>query len=149
MEHSLESDFTGNRGGEYEAQPKRRCTAGMLRKQSIVIRGLYVYQLRLWLERFGASKIFVLPSEQYYTDTEATLATVRQFLGGRAAFNASVAQAAGDAERNSRIRGRKLDPQTNKVLQNVYSPYNEMLARTLEEYELGNVSWQFQPSKSR
>ena len=141
MEHSLEPDFTGNRGAEFEAQPTRRCTAGMLRKQSIVIRGLYAYQLLLWLERYGASKTLVLQSEQYYTDPRVVLATVRQFLGSNRTFDASAAQAAGDAERNSRVGGRKLNPQTKELLQNVYRSYNDLLSRILEEHALGNVSW--------
>ena len=41
MEASLMDDYLGNREHEFNAAP-RRCTAGMLRKQSVLIRSMYV-----------------------------------------------------------------------------------------------------------
>ena len=42
MEASLTDDFVGNREYEFHALPSRRCTAGMLRKQSVLVRSLCV-----------------------------------------------------------------------------------------------------------
>lgn len=44
-------------------------------------RGIYLPQIRTWLEHFPAEQLLVLRAEDLYTDTQATFDTVCDFLG--------------------------------------------------------------------
>jgi Sulfotransferase domain len=50
-------------------------------RYSYLRRGLYMQQLRQWLQYFPRSQLLVLQSEQLFRDTPATMATVHRFLG--------------------------------------------------------------------
>ena len=61
------SPFVGKAGFELAAG---RCTAGMLRKHSLVIRGLYYFQIKMWLDEVGRNRLHVVYSESYFADPE-------------------------------------------------------------------------------
>jgi hypothetical protein len=52
-------------------------------RYSYLRRGLYLEQLRQWLQHFPRSQLLVLQSEQLFREPAATMATVHAFLGLR------------------------------------------------------------------
>mmetsp|Transcript_29889 Transcript_29889/g.78403 ORF Transcript_29889/g.78403 Transcript_29889/m.78403 type:complete len:149 (-) Transcript_29889:621-1067(-) len=140
MENSLDPDFIGNRGPEFDAKP-RRCTAGMLRKQSLLIRGLYVYQVQLWLGHFTNSRILALQSESYFADVGATIARVRSFLGESNDVDSGSVRKATHDQQNSRAHGQQLDAEVAAKLTQLYAPYVDMLNDILKRNAMGNVLW--------
>jgi hypothetical protein len=52
-------------------------------RYSYLRRGLYMQQLRRWLQYFPRSQLLVLQSERLFRDTPATMAAVHRFLGLR------------------------------------------------------------------
>lgn len=51
------------------------------RNFSYVTRGIYIHQIDRWLQRFHASQLLVLSSEEYFNQPENTLSKIYEFLG--------------------------------------------------------------------
>jgi hypothetical protein len=90
-------------------------------------RGLYLDQLRRWVQHFPRSRLLVLQSERFFRDPAATTAAVHEFLGLRP-FRG----------RSRKIflpgkYGHEMPPDVRKRLATYFEPYNRELYQWLGE----------------
>lgn len=83
-----------------------------------------------------------MEAERYFADPVAGVATVRAFLGA-SPMDLSAVDVHAEMEKhlNSRTHGSHPDPDIVARLEEIFRPYNVMLARLLAKHGLGNVSW--------
>lgn len=89
-------------------------------------RGVYLPQIRRWLEHFPAEQLLVLRAEDLYTDTQATFDTVCAFLGIPSSPMATTSRF------NATWRTKDLPPAAEaEQLAEFYAPHNAELGAFL------------------
>eukprot|EP00040_Diaphanoeca_grandis_P028296 m.163653 g.163653 ORF g.163653 m.163653 type:complete len:499 (-) comp31298_c0_seq14:172-1668(-) len=131
-----EETYVGPHEFEYNAQP-RRCTSAVLRKYSFVIRGLYYYQLKAWIDELGPERVHVMLSEDYFKDPDAVVSDAVSFIAnGKRELRQSVV-----GGRNSVSHGKVLLNETQQLLENVFRPYNALLIDLLQHHNIPTPQW--------
>eukprot|EP00040_Diaphanoeca_grandis_P028297 m.163615 g.163615 ORF g.163615 m.163615 type:complete len:507 (-) comp31298_c0_seq4:286-1806(-) len=132
-----EETYVGPHEHEFNAQP-RRCSAGLLRKHSLVIRGMYYYQLKAWIDELGPERVHVMLSEDYFKDPDVVVSEAAAFI----AHGKRKPQIPADAfGRNSASHGKIMDDVTKSLLQSLYRPYNALLVNLLQKHKFPTPQW--------
>ena len=97
--------------------------------------GLYVLHLEKWLEQFDPAQFLLLRLEDFSQDPERYMQRVFDFLGVGAPDNwGTVLQ-----DKRSNTHWMQRDPileETETLLRDFYRPYNQLLARLVEQQQL-------------
>lgn len=138
------------KGWEARSKPKK-CTSNAINHGTSLLRGLYYYQLREWIDTFGVDRIMVLLSDNFFrSPVEATdkainyvsqhhsqsylAAAARQFKRAEQTILASAKNA---TLRNSRTpQDFHISAELHTKLREVYKPYNELLYKLLDAYNI-------------
>jgi hypothetical protein len=100
-------------------------------RYSYTHRGLYIQQLRRWLEHYPRSQLLVLQSEALYRDPAATMAVVHRFLGLR---DHQLERYEDTYQRGN--YERSMPPDLRARLAHYFEPYNRELFQFLgKEYD--------------
>jgi hypothetical protein len=100
-------------------------------RYSYARRGVYIDQLRRWLEHFPRSQLLVLQSEWLYRDPAAATAAVQRFLGLR---DHRLEQYEDTYQKGNYDRG--ISPELKAKLARYFEPHNRELFQFLgEEYD--------------
>jgi hypothetical protein len=95
------------------------------RRHSYLARGVYVDQLRLWLERFPRQRLLVLRSEDFYADPGKTLGQTFEFLG-------LPPWPRREYRRYNQTTYPPMAPATRRRLLEYFRPHNQRLAEFLD-----------------
>ena len=94
-------------------------------RYSYLSRGIYVDQLKAWMELFPRKQFLILKSEDYFKDASATLKQVAAFLG--------VPTWEPQKAKRSKSPGyAKMNPATRERLLEYFKPHNQRLYEFLE-----------------
>ncbi|MDJ0535533.1 MAG: tetratricopeptide repeat protein [Xenococcaceae cyanobacterium MO_207.B15] len=99
-------------------------------KNSNIITGLYIYQVKTWLELFKREQILILSSEYFYSNTAKAMEEVYNFLG---LPNYPLA-------RYPKINTGSYSPADERI-RNILKDYFEPYNRQLEEYLGMEFNW--------
>lgn len=105
-----------SRQRDYKSQFHKHC--------SYLSRGVYIIQIKRWLQHFPKKQILFLKSEEFFKDPEATVCTVFSFLGARQVPMSTFA-----IKNNYRY-----PPMNRTVRQNLlkyFKPHNDQLTKLL------------------
>ena len=97
---------------------------------SYVLQGIYLPQLRTWLDQFSQGQFLILRSEDLFADPPATFAAVLRFLG-LPPIDLK------DFERFNYHTSEDMDPLTRERLADTFEPRN----RSLEEFLGRDMKW--------
>ena len=135
---------------ETTSTPKM-CLSNAINHGTTLLRGLYYYQLRDWLETFGADRIMVLLSDTFFKSpvktTEKAIKYVSQHQSAayvaaaarqsKRGQNKILASAENATLRNSRTpEDFRISTELQTKLREVYQPYNELLYTLLDEHNI-------------
>ena len=154
-EYSLSNTLTvpagwWSAGWEARATPKM-CTSNAISHGSILLRGLYFFQLRDWIAAFGADRLMVLLSDSFWKAPIETTAKVIDFVSQHqtsayvAATKRQSLRAAKTLEKaasNATLRNSatptdfRLSSKLETKLRKLYAPYNELLYGLLEKHSI-------------
>ena len=141
-------------GTSNEAKMKpRQCTSNAINHESVLIRGLYYFQLRSWLETFGPERVMVLGSDAFFQTPVETTETVIDFVSQHqsAAYVAASKRAEKRAGGSSRLAGAAsnttlrnsqtpagftMSAELRAKIQKVYAPYNALLYKLLAKHNI-------------
>ena len=96
---------------------------------SYLTKGIYVDQLRRWMDLFPREQFLILRSEDFYADSATTYQEVLTFLGLPQAELQG--RKKGFKQYNNNAYSSKMDPATRKRLIEYFEPYNAQLYELL------------------
>lgn len=120
------STFVGKPGWEHGATP-RRCTAGMIRKHALVIRGLYYYHVKMWLDAAGKDKLLIIYADTYFRQPETELQDAVASITGVKNVDMTTETSDGNNYRNPATAGFRMDAKTARRLRQLYAPCKSRL----------------------
>ncbi len=101
-----------------------------LKHYSYVKRGIYLPQLKRWMEHFDRKNILILSSEDFFSDTEANWKTILSFL------NLPYSPLASTKIFNKTTIDQQMDESVKEQLFTFFQPHNEALFNFLgQEYD--------------
>ncbi|MCW8840753.1 MAG: sulfotransferase domain-containing protein [Gammaproteobacteria bacterium] len=101
--------------------------AKKFRHFSYAERGMYVQQIKRWLNYFSREQMLILESEQFWQSPETTFSRIFEFLGVES-ISLPVKK-----KYNTGNYSKGMDPQTHEQLVKLYQPFNEELFDYLGE----------------
>ncbi len=104
------------------------------RELSYLARGIYHEQLTRWRQFFPADQLLILKSEDYFTQPEATLRRVMDYL----ALPVLQKVATVDPETNANLYPEPIAPALKEELNAFFAPHNQQLA---EHFEFPIEDW--------
>lgn len=124
FEQALEREPDRLRGEAERMQADERYQSFNHAHYGYLTRGIYADQLARWRALFPAEQLLILPSDQLYRDTAATMAQVLDFLG-------LPAWAPSKAFQKKTSRYPPLAPATHARLAEFFAPHNQSLEALL------------------
>jgi hypothetical protein len=127
---------------------KKQCVAKATIHESVLVRGLYYYQLQGWFNAFGAERIKVLASDAFFKEPVKVTEEVIDFVSKHqtAEFVAKSNQRAKVAlqskVKNETLRNSKtpksfaISEALHQEILTLYQPYNELLYALLAQHNI-------------
>jgi hypothetical protein len=128
FEEAIEAEESRLRGEREKMLADERYASGKYRAFSYLSRGIYVEQLRTWLEFFDREQLLVLKSEDMFSNTSDTLKRVLNFLD----LVDWKPDTPPESETLNEGRYAPMDPATHQRLRDYFEPHNQRLYAYLD-----------------
>jgi hypothetical protein len=120
FEQAIEQEENRLRGEKEKMLADKRYYSGNYMHYSYLSRGIYIDQVKPWIDFFPPEQILLLKSEDFFTNTSAAMHQVHQFLGVPDIETIK-------PERHKSFPYPKLDKGVRQHLLEYFEPYNQEL----------------------